>query len=350
MLEAGHFGEIPDGADMIETKKKVAKFLKEVRDESKPSRCIVCGRLQSSFCNSHSVPRMVLKNIAENGNVLQANALVGMEIIDTEKGVNNSGTFQFICRECDASLFKDYENQDNLLAQPIDNKIIAEIVLKDTLVMLSKRNQEKVIYSKGAKMGKIDGVENMIETQELDEREYRDEMQLYMELINNCNDSFNVVYHTILPYVVPIATQTIIAMQKDLEGVEINNLYDFSPAIRIQNIHIAVFPLEDSTVVVMFYHKRDRKYRKFWRQMNSISEGRRLEIINYLIFKYSENYYLAPSIKETIEHDEKLVQLSREYNEMPNLGYILSNTMISEYKPVQCDEIPNFLDIKYALR
>lgn len=55
---------------------------------------------------------MCLKNIAVDGKLLKANGLVGADIIDVEKGINNSGTFCFICNECDSKVFQDYETPD----------------------------------------------------------------------------------------------------------------------------------------------------------------------------------------------------------------------------------------------
>lgn len=55
-----------------------------------------------------------------------------------------------------------------------------------------------------------------------------------------------------IPYVVPIATQTLVALPKDTEGIEINNIYDMRPEVRMQNIHIGVFPMNDYSIVYAF--------------------------------------------------------------------------------------------------
>lgn len=123
---------ITDGDEIIEIRKQLNTMLRRTQTASKPNSCILCGKEKTSYCNSHSVPRMVLKNIAENGVVLQANALLDVEITDTEKGLNNSGTFHNICNDCDERYFRDYENPDTLNETPND-KILAEIGLKNSL-------------------------------------------------------------------------------------------------------------------------------------------------------------------------------------------------------------------------
>ena len=93
--------DIPEGTDKIAIRKRINIMLSEARRRAKPGKCILCGQNKSSFCNSHSVPQMSLRGIANNGIVLHASAVMGFdfEIIDLEKGVNNSGTFNFICQD-----------------------------------------------------------------------------------------------------------------------------------------------------------------------------------------------------------------------------------------------------------
>lgn len=69
------FDNIPEGTDIIEVRKKVNKMLSEARKKAKPPKCILCGKEQSSFCNSHSVPQMCLRPIADRGKVLHARCL-----------------------------------------------------------------------------------------------------------------------------------------------------------------------------------------------------------------------------------------------------------------------------------
>lgn len=145
-------GKIPDGMDLIDVKKEFGRFMRSIQNDSKPDKCILCGQPKTSFCNSHSVPRMCLKNIAVDGKVFQANELVGVDIIDVEKGINNSGTFHFICNECDSKVFQDYENPDVWTENPPTDRVLAQIALKDVLLMLSKRNMETLLWQRVGEM------------------------------------------------------------------------------------------------------------------------------------------------------------------------------------------------------
>lgn len=134
--------DIPEGTDVVDIRKKMNKLLSIARNSAKPDKCILCGKPQTSFCNSHSVPQLSLRNIADNGKVLHASLLMGIDVVDIEKGVNNSGTFHFICNECDGTFFQDYENEQNLKSIPTD-KMLAEIAVKNILLQLSKRGRKK---------------------------------------------------------------------------------------------------------------------------------------------------------------------------------------------------------------
>lgn len=74
----------------------------------------------------------------------------------------------------------------------------------------------------------------------------------------------------------------------------------------------------------------------------------KLGYINYLVFKYSENYYFSPKIKDVLSHDEKLQALAQENYELPNLGY-LTGVEDLFYTAVKQNEITNLLLPKYAI-
>lgn len=105
--------DIPEGTNIIDIRKRMNKILSEARDVAKSDKCILCWKPQTSFYNSHYAPQLSLKNIADNGMLFHASALTGMEVVDTEKGVNSSGTFHFICNICDGTFFKTMKMSKN---------------------------------------------------------------------------------------------------------------------------------------------------------------------------------------------------------------------------------------------
>lgn len=347
----GKLIDIPEGTDVVGIRKEISRLFSEARNNAKPDKCILCGEKQTSFCNSHSVPQLSLKNIAENGKILHASALMGIDVIDIEKGVNNSGTFHFVCNDCDGSFFQDYENEQNLKRRPSD-KMLAEIAVKNFLLQLSKRTQESELYKIAQQRfeaflnpEELEGITG------LDIRDFEEEIQFHKAIVdNNMTGGYQILFWKLLPYKIPIALQSAVALPKDVEGNEVNNIFDMSDNVRMQFMHLAFFPLKEESVVLAFYHKRDKLYRKLRHQINCLSEQKILQFLNYLIFAHTENYFISKTIKETVETNQKLISLGQENNGNPSLGFLgFDNNFGRNYEPVKKDEIPNFLSEEWAV-
>ena len=122
----------------IQENREISNIFRELRQGSKPQKCILCGKPQSSFCLSHSSPRFVIKNIAIDGKVKTFHAITRPTSNDAEVGIAKAMTFQNICRDCDSKYFSDYENEETLSKEPVDRFALAEIALKNHLLMRYK--------------------------------------------------------------------------------------------------------------------------------------------------------------------------------------------------------------------
>lgn len=343
----------PFGIDKIIVRTTMNKMIGEARKNAKPSTCIMCGKPQTSFCKSHSVPQMALRPIADNGIVLHASAVLGVdeEIIDIENGVNNSGTFNYICRDCDNTFFQDYENPDNIVLRPTD-KMLAEIATKNFLLQLSKRAIERELMKiEQRDYTAFENLSDGMQVKDIDFAEFEAEVKFHKDIADtNLTGGYHILFYEVLPYTVPISMQSAIAMTKDMEGVEINNIYEPDPSIRMQYLHLAVLPVNGKSIVLAFYHKRDRAYRRLRHQFNSSTKDKVLKYINYLIFAYTENYYISKSIKNEVETNESLQKLSQENDGNPSLGMLGPENMFGMgYTPVTMDQIPNFLAPEWAI-
>lgn len=101
----------------VQYKKKFNEMKREVESKAKEKYCLVCKKRCSSFCNSHTVPQFILKSIEEKGYVCQSSGLIigdDNPIMDTTKGIKNTGIFRCICNECDKKYFANYENPYNI--------------------------------------------------------------------------------------------------------------------------------------------------------------------------------------------------------------------------------------------
>lgn len=345
--------EVPEGTDKVDVRKRINKMLSTARRNAKPTVCALCGKTMTSFCNSHSVPQMVLKPIADNGILLHASATIGFdkEIINIENGVKKSGTFNYICNDCDNSFFQDYENLDNIVQHPTD-KMLAEIAVKNFLLQLSKRSVEMELWNiMQQDFNTFENFEEGMDIKKMDFSEYESEMLFHKNIADkNESGGYQILFWKVLPYVVPIAMQSAITVTKDMEGNEINNIYNMDASVKMQYLHLAILPVEGSSVVIAFYHKRDKLYRRLRHQINSISENEVLKYINYLVFKYTENYYISKKIESEIYANESLQRLAQENDGNPNLGMLgVDNFWGLNYKPVDKNEIPNFLEKEWGV-
>lgn len=80
----------------------------------------------------HSVPQFCLQNISVAGKFYHSGNLVDMPMLNKDKGIGEAGTFKIICRECDSSVFNDYENPEAYYQGPTDKMLaqIAKILVK----------------------------------------------------------------------------------------------------------------------------------------------------------------------------------------------------------------------------
>ena len=314
----------------------------------------MCGKEQSSFCNSHSVPQMCLRPIADKGKVLYASSAMGFDtgVVDVDGGVNNSGTFNYICRECDAKFFQDYENPDNIIHPPTD-KFLAEIAVKNMLLQLSKRaNEQELIPVLQRELGMYENPDDLSKIKTLDQKEYEEEVLFHQGIVkNNKLGEYQILFRKVLPYKVPIAAQSAIVLPYDMEGNILNEIYNLDESVRMQYMHIAVLPLKDVSVVLAFYHKRDKLYRKLRHQINSSSQEKVLQYINYLIFEYTENVYFSKKIEAELKNNKMIEKVSQEANGLPTFGHLSVYNMFGmDYEAVKPEDIPNFLDENWAIK
>lgn len=295
-------------SDLIEYKKQMSMLISEARKKAKGSKCFYCGKQTTSFCDSHYVPKFCLRNIAENGKLYYYNNFLGFELLAADKGVKAAGTFNIICRQCDSKIFQDYENPENYVSEP-SSKMLAEIAMKDYLKFIYKRNFENAIYdvmlTNNPMAASLANAKK--QTKDLDLVEYEASFNKAKELsLQEANDGYELFFYDKLPYVAPIAVQSCVVLVADLQQKCVNNIYDLSPDYHPKDIHLTVLPLADSTVIMMFVDSHEERYRQFIQQFNACTLEEKLGIINYLIFLYTEDYFISPSISDSILKDKEI--------------------------------------------
>ena len=319
----------------IRLEKLFNEIIKEGQTKAKPEYCLLCEKKQSSFCNSHTIPQFVMKNISVNGKLINGFFFSEENWIHGRNGIANAMTFRLICKECDQRYFHIYEDESALLQEPA-NQLLASIALKNDLLILSKyllnREVDAITDRKNILLAPSFPRDIAISLSIRDA--YRGIRRSLKIIQKQLKSGFRIIYRTVLEHKAPIALQTQIVL-KEYFGRVINDTRDYSEKTYMQPIQLCVFPLSTQTVVLLFYHKDDRNIVPFEKAFQKLSETEKLRHINYLIFKYTENFVISPSVHKEVLDNEDLQFLFAQDKYIPSLE--------DDYELLE--KIPNFLEL-----
>ncbi len=346
----------------IELNKLISRKISDVRAAAKSTQCLYCGATNLPFCNSHTVPEFCLRAIDSEGegkvnspNIIMGIPNLGVSISKETLGLNESGTFRRICRPCDSKIFSDYENPDiyPTLQEPT-SKMLAEIAMKNYLKFIDKRTFEIELFNQMLASVPFDffGFSTRKQISEYDLRCYQRNYSKAKKLSQKTqNDGYYLIYYKLLDYVTPIAMQSPIVLATDLEGNTVNYVLNDDPNYSPSDLHLCVFPMKEKTAIILFIDNGANCYRRFYKQFRKLSEDEQLGVISYMIFLYTEDYFLAKELQEKVD----LLQFQDVTRLTPN---IYSNVRAPQNKYVLLNEqfallkwknFPNLLSEQYKL-
>ena len=65
---------------------------------------------------------------------------------------------------------------------------------------------------------------------------------------------------------------------------------------------------------MMFVDKSYNKYKNFIKQFQKLDENEKLEVINYILFRYDEEYFIYKPTYEQIKNCKNLIKICNEFN------------------------------------
>lgn len=340
-------------SDIANYNKTIGKTFNEARKRAKQPQCYVCKKQVSSFCNSHSVPQFCLSRIAVDGKVFMSGIQQTIPYMGDDTGVNSAGTFHIICRDCDSSIFQQYENPLAYTNKPT-GQMLAQIAMKNYLQMIYKRRFEQEMFSilEEKNPQKIDA-SGLHEIKDIDLEEY---VECYnrAKIASNGhhNDWYYLCYYTKLNYTVPLAFQGQVALICDFDDNIVNDIYNPSIDYKTQDINIAVFPLENESVIFAFIDSRHKRYKNFIKKLSSLNEQDQLSVINYIILKYSENVFISKSLPDSIFENQNFISVcaSTSIASVADPFVQPLQTAINDFSLSKHACIPNLLSCQYALK
>ena len=301
----------------IELRKQMSNLSYKAEQGARPPFCLNCGEAKS-LCNSHIVPRFILKTIADKGMVCYGYSLVERldDIIDSKKGINNAFNFFLICSDCDKKLFAHYEDPKSILEyESLDDKS-----QKTVLIEMAIKTHFAHIYRKA----KTYGMNSMLYPEEIKmfqeighKTAYELDIEDHQQYLRNLSDSredpdfdFEVLYNKLLDYEVGIATQTVIAYIFDLKGRMLFNPHDFTTGNLTRYFYLMILPINGKTRVLFYI---ERKYtpivKSIIEQFKTLTEEEKLHFLFISLIVYEEQFYINPLLLNEMKTDKKLCKL-----------------------------------------
>jgi len=349
---------------MLESTIKHRKIYSNIKHrsqkETKQNKCFICGKCTTDFCNSHTIPQFVLRNIENDGKFEYTMSYDNSNLTNKILGMNEINIFRIICENCDSTLFSDYEDESRLLIYPTQ-KMLHEIALKNTLY-----NINDTIYYK--EINRICREEQFNKNQEIVhgfelfktplDLNLIDHMKEFDRLMNESTDNesinYKITHWSKLPYVIPIAFQHNVALNYDMKGNIINDITNYNKKIKMKSLYICLFPLKYESIILMFHNKDDSEYNEFDNQFKELSPEEKHDIIIYIVSKYSELLILNQNIQHKSYVKNTLGHLFGNYNYAivdysPSNGLPVRKYVSNKYELKSLPTIPRVLSEKYAI-
>lgn len=316
-------------------------------------KCYICGKVRSSYCNSHSIPQFVLNNLSKCGEYSTFVAMVDKPFLKPTVGKNKAGTFRLICSDCDNTFFKEYENKDLWLNLqiPLPPLFLSKINIKNLIYLIGKANYELGLSKSMLDICKaeLDGrqaeISNALSAIKAQSKQnfvcsyvrVKKYEQLYWDAkqcVDKNIETEKLIYLRNLPYTVPIAIQCAIPVGKGIGGETINDFENRNEPFHMLNL--CVFPLESKSVILLSCHIFGTRYDTFVTEFNGLPLDRQLEIINYMIFQHSEDFLGNIEVFQKVSQNRELLDVCQQVS-------------VCDLTMTKIPKIPNLLSSNFAL-
>ena len=323
-----------------EKREKFSEINSKVKEVLVTNKCFLCGKQMSSPCNSHVVPRFVLKSLAEHGMLFYGQTLMrNNDFIKCEKGINNAFTFHLICSKCDNSYFSGYEtpafiSEFDSYDWQKKQRLCCEIAVKSLLANISVKRYQSTFVKTCYGFGGIGFDLDLVDCQK--------KLVEVKKCKNSKEKKINIIYSRLLDYETKLACQCVLAIVKDLEGNVCFDMHDFVSTSVSNYLYLSIFPYEGKTRLLLFnfIHEKEDNNTKLINQFYNLCEEDKLKFIFVALTMHSEQFFISPSLNEIIKKDKKLVRM---YSETDN--NFLSDKPFDEFRSFR--QYTNYLSEKY---
>lgn len=338
--------------ELIEARKQYGRIKSRSKGAAKLERCLWCGKKISRFCDSHTIPRMVLENINSDGKFDYVNTIMQIPLEKTDQGMKEVTVFNLICNECDNTLFQEYENLENLKKLPTQ-RMLALIALKDLFYIMSKRLFEIELYKQPENRMSPAFIHRKQMVNYLDKRDFFLELDRIRNILDDESNSYELIFWDKVDYKVPVAYQGAVTVYGDMNGELVVDIYDDKASKSIKQMHLCIFPLDDCSVIFAFYNKDDTEYYQFANQLRAMDLETRLKFLGYFMFFISEDMILVKKIPHRTFFLEKTRSMFMDgyefWTDSKEEAEFLQRKNLARFKAWKEDIFPGILTQKYAI-
>lgn len=260
--------------------------------------------------SAHSVQNnRILNMISENGHLYEITAETTRKgSIPSFKKIskNKASTFFGFCDHHDTELFKPIELHD-YDEEKIQNFLFAfrgvalEYHRKQRLLNLSKSN----FKNHPASLLDEDSI-YLYRMAQLDVNDYKKDYDIFKNDYLKEDYSNIVTVFRQLDYEIEFAVCSAFAIQYDLNGNLLNDIYGDFGNEKVPSIYINVYPVKSATNILISYHVEDQiTYKDYLRQVKELSDESLKNYLNYLIIEYTENIFFSPKMIDSMTAKEK---------------------------------------------
>lgn len=339
--------------DFIALKKLMSKVQRIPKKKQDKKRCFLCNKKNIKFCNSHTIPRFILKNIATDGKLDNTQIFNTTPLIDTETGVNNTNTFHSICTYCDSDIFKEYENPENYNNEP-NQIMMKQIALKNHLSRAYKHNKEKKTYNyilreftnTNIHMGFQAFIKPIIQTNEYNRIYNNKRAKLIKNSLKLSQNMYKLCYYRELGYIVPYSLQSHSILYFDFDDnilVDPFKIVDFNIN---DEVHLCIFPLESTSIIFAFCDASIDIYDDLFIDLNEKDDEDQLSIINFIVFAYFEDVYMHKNINSQAVENINLKKLTQEQLLIKSEPSVIKNIPRQEHEKHRIEAINEKISLK----
>lgn len=303
------------------------KFYNSIRQKANEmgalSKCKICGENIIGKANSHSVPQSILKNISTDGHYCQITCAIGENLIYgpfgriNRTGLNNTGTFHLLCKQCENAMFRDYEQKEFLerisegRTELLSDKALAQIMLKSALLERYKKEYSRNMTILTNEIAKKKGINFYTSTisDELNIKDYDFYIDICLDIIRNeKTGEFNIFYFDILDHPSQFACQALLPIQKTVTNIEINDVYNYDQKYHIVLPIFVIFPLAEKTILLAYCLRKEiSRLDPFIKYFNSLNINSKRKMFQSVLFMYTEEVYTNEAKIKEIINDKLLM-------------------------------------------